>query len=152
MLLARQKHTKHIMQAPHGVRRCWTITEQKLIAARQAWHCNHCKRVLPAAYECDHVNPLWAGGADCYETNAQALCGSCHAAKSQRERIQRMRELHAQKITAIEKARLENPPSDSIDTPPKKKRRPVPIPITSPEYVDMLLEDNPFLRFAYIPR
>ena len=61
-----------------------------------------------------------------------------------------MRELHAQRVAAIEKARLENPLSDA--PPPKKKRKKqAEIPITHPEYVDTLVDSNPFLRFAFIP-
>lgn len=101
--------------------------------------------MLPASFELDHVTPLWAGGVDCYESNAQALCNPCHAAKSQRENIARQKQLHEARIAAIEEARRKSP-LEEIKKQPRKK----PVPITSPEYVDPLL-DNPFLKYAYIP-
>ena len=33
------------------------------------------------------MTPLHLGGFDCCETNAEALCNSCHAQKTLRERI-----------------------------------------------------------------
>ena len=101
--------------------------------------------MLPATYELDHMIPLWAGGLDCYETNAQALCNPCHASKSQRENIARQKQLHEARIAAIEQARRDSP-MEKIHPNPRKK----PVPITSPNYVDTLL-DNPFLKYAYVP-
>lgn len=43
---------------------------------------------MPATFEIDHVLALHAGGEDCLETNAEALCNTCHAAKTLRERIE----------------------------------------------------------------
>lgn len=37
----------------------------------------------------DHIRPLWAGGADDYETNGQALCVPCHDLKTAAEAKER---------------------------------------------------------------
>jgi len=101
--------------------------------------------MLPASFELDHKTPLWAGGLNCYETNAQALCNPCHAGKSQRENIARQKQLREARIAAIEQARRDSP-LEEIKGPSRKKS----VPITSPDYVDPLL-GNPFLKYAYIP-
>jgi len=136
------------------VRRTWGASEQKIVASKQGWKCAACHEMLPATFELDHIVALWDGGKDCYETNAQALCNLCHAAKSQRENIARQRKLHEQRVAAIEQARRDNPlhntESPDLQPPPKKQRKqPKALPITSPAYVDPLL-DNPFLRYAYV--
>lgn len=61
----------------------------KIVAARQGWRCSGCSMLLPAAYQVDHTVPLWSGGADDPDTNATAMCANCHAAKTQREAIER---------------------------------------------------------------
>lgn len=66
-----------------------TTAVGKMVAARQAWRCQLCGAVLPPAYQIDHIEPLWRGGADA-ERNLQALCPNCHAAKTQRESVQRL--------------------------------------------------------------
>ena len=43
---------------------------------------------VTAATECDHVLPLWQGGAD-EDNNLQSLCADHHKAKSAREAIER---------------------------------------------------------------
>ena len=60
----------------------------KIVAARQAWRCAGCESLLPAAFQIDHREPLWRGGPD-HLDNLQALCPNCHAAKTQREAIDR---------------------------------------------------------------
>jgi len=132
----------------HNVRRTWGVSEQKIVAALQGWECALCPVMLSPGFELDHETPLWAGGLDCYETNAQALCNSCHAAKSQRENIARQKQLREARIAAIKKARRDSP-LEEVQEPkrPHKKRA---VPITSPNYVDPLL-DNPFLKYAFVP-
>lgn len=63
----------------------------KMVAARQAWRCELCGQLLPPAYQVDHIEPLWRGGAD-EARNLQALCPNCHAAKTQREGAERIDE------------------------------------------------------------
>jgi hypothetical protein len=128
----------------HNVRRTWGVSEQKIVAARQGWKCALCPVMLPASFELDHATPLWAGGLNCHETNAQALCNSCHAAKSQRENIARQKQLREARVAAIEQARRDSPLEEI-----QERKKPT-VPITSPEYVDPLLA-NPFLKYAYIP-
>ena len=72
------------MSKPH---RKWTSSEKRAVGARQNWKCACCQKLLPATFEIDHVTPLHLGGLDCCETNAEALCNSCHAHKTLRERI-----------------------------------------------------------------
>ncbi|MBN23100.1 MAG: hypothetical protein CL678_17575 [Bdellovibrionaceae bacterium] len=62
------------------------VTRQ--VAAGQRWTCAGCATLLPAAFQIDHINPLWAGGADELH-NLQALCANCHADKTQKESILR---------------------------------------------------------------
>jgi hypothetical protein len=136
-------------------RRAWGISEQKIIAARQDWKCGGCGIPLPPAYECDHKKALWAGGLDCHEKNGEALCASCHAAKTQRESIARREMLRARRALAIEEAREEARARGECDDTAEvakesKRKRPKPVDIMNPSYVDPLLDgDNPFLRFAY---
>lgn len=74
-------------------RRRFTAHEKRIVAARQQWKCGHCNALLAASFEVDHTIPLHLGGPDDYETNAEALCRECHARKTQREEIERIRQL-----------------------------------------------------------
>lgn len=38
----------------------------------------------------DHITPLWAGGADDYDSNGQSLCNEHHDAKTAREAGERV--------------------------------------------------------------
>ena len=67
--------------------------EKRVVAARQRWMCEYCSDILEATFEVDHVVPLHLGGEDNYETNAVAVCRPCHAKKTQREEIERLRTL-----------------------------------------------------------
>lgn len=58
------------------------------VAAAQRWCCRLCGQILSAAYEVDHVRPLWNGGSN-RRPNLQALCANCHALKTLRETHQR---------------------------------------------------------------
>lgn len=58
---------------------------RRLIGARQLWSCRSCAQFLDAAYEIDHIVPLFLGGTN-EEDNLQALCRNCHGVKSLRER------------------------------------------------------------------
>lgn len=72
------------------------------VAACQRWQCATCAILLPAAFQIDHINPLWAGGADSLD-NLQALCANCHADKTQKESIdRRLQATRAEKIEAYE--------------------------------------------------
>ena len=85
---------------------------------------NVCRCLLPASYELDHIRPLCDGGEDDALTNAQALCGTCHNQKSQRERMERTRQRRA-----LLAARLGLRSGDAVPA----------------------WSNNPFLRFAYVP-
>jgi len=70
---------------------------KKIVAARQNWTCHVCREILKSAYEIDHVQPLWQGGADDRE-NMMALCASCHAQKTQAEHILRAEETRSRRV------------------------------------------------------
>lgn len=57
---------------------------KKQVAASQKWTCNHCKELLDATYEIDHIHPLFKGG-DNSISNLQALCRNCHAKKTMKD-------------------------------------------------------------------
>lgn len=58
---------------------------RRLVACEQQWRCNTCHSLLPHTFEIDHVRPLWAGGSPDDRNNLQALCNTCHSAKTVRE-------------------------------------------------------------------
>jgi len=67
---------------------------KKIVAYNQSYKCAACERLgvdqlLPPTYEVDHVIPLHMGGTN-EIGNLEALCNSCHAQKTQYERIQRL--------------------------------------------------------------
>ena len=117
------------------MKRTWGASEQKIVAAKQNWHCASCNCTLPAAYELDHVIALSNGGEDCHETNAEALCPSCHAAKTQRESIQRTKRRRKERECAV---------LDARHKAGDMKRS-----VADAEHERFL--GNAFLRFAYIP-
>ena len=51
---------------------------------RDGYRCRACG--LPGRLECDHVQPLRRGGDPWDMANLQALCRSCHIAKTRAER------------------------------------------------------------------
>ena len=85
-----------------GLKRSFTETIKKKIAASQKWKCSGCEQLLESTYQVDHSIPLWAGGEDCPD-NATALCPNCHAIKTQAEasvRAKRIRETNQQRVDA----------------------------------------------------
>lgn len=70
------------------IRRTFTETIKKKIAASQRWVCSACDELLESTYQVDHTVPLWAGGEDSLD-NATAMCVSCHARKTQNEALER---------------------------------------------------------------
>lgn len=56
-------------------------TTKKMVAARQKWKCNLCKKLLDHKYETDHITPLHQGGTN-FPDNLQALCRKCHGLKT----------------------------------------------------------------------
>ncbi len=52
----------------------------------RAWgRCNQCRKpITMGEMECDHIVPIARGGSDSME-NLQALCVTCHKAKTKRE-------------------------------------------------------------------
>jgi hypothetical protein len=53
---------------------------KKIVAARQKWKCNKCKKLLEAKYYIYHLTPLDQGGTNLPD-NLQALCRKCHISK-----------------------------------------------------------------------
>jgi len=59
---------------------------KKKVAANQAWKCGHCKIILDASFEVDHIVALFRGGSN-DESNLIALCRNCHGKKTVEERL-----------------------------------------------------------------
>lgn len=78
----------------HHPRRTLGESEKRVVAARQQWRCSECLELLPAAFQVDHTVPLHLGGPD-EQANCTAMCPNCHAAKTQREAINRYQNSHA---------------------------------------------------------
>jgi 5-methylcytosine-specific restriction endonuclease McrA len=116
-------------------KRRWTSSEKREVGFRQEWRCARCAATLPATYEIDHVLALHDGGQDCIETNAEALCNTCHAAKTLRERI----EWEKRRAEAIINAKQENAPLT-----PLRGNEALLDPEPGPDFLE-----NRFLRFAY---
>ena len=142
------------------MKRTWGVAEQKIVSARQNWRCKLCGCVLPSSFELDHVVPLWAGGEDDYETNAQSICPTCHATKTQRESMQRAVLTRKRRAEAIAEAVRNEPEVDDCLSTPKGRideqgknpriERTVPARPTSPlPPFDPLLDNNPFLKYAF---
>jgi hypothetical protein len=59
---------------------------KKKVAANQKWQCGHCRTILDASYEVDHIIALYKGGTN-EEANLVALCRNCHGNKTVKERL-----------------------------------------------------------------
>lgn len=66
-------------------RKYFTAFQRNAIARQQEWKCKQCCNLLPAAYQIDHICPLFQHGTNSLD-NLQALCSNCHSDKSLRER------------------------------------------------------------------
>jgi 5-methylcytosine-specific restriction endonuclease McrA len=84
-------------------KRSFRDAHRRMVGARQEWKCARCSIVLPSAFQVDHVVPLWRGGVDCVD-NAEALCATCHAQKTQREEIERHEARRRAKIESAKEA------------------------------------------------
>ena len=67
------------------VRRNVNESKKKYVAFGQRWICQKCNQILDAAYEIDHIIPLYKGGNNDV-TNLEALCRNCHGKKTLKER------------------------------------------------------------------
>lgn len=131
---------------------------QKIVGARQLWRCAKCDCLLPSSYEVDHIKPLWDDGMDCFQTNAQALCPTCHANKTQLESIDRRKKLEVARLKAVELALAEASTvstHDDDDTAPTfatqkpRAKKTLATPLLCPKN-DPFTNNNPFLRYAYV--
>ena len=87
--------------------------ERILIACQQEYKCNHCKKLLPATWEADHILALMNGGSNSFD-NFQILCPNCHAAKTQAEMIQRAKDRAEEFGWTWDERRLLDPVSDRV--------------------------------------
>ena len=126
-------------------RRTWGVSEQKIVGARQEWRCAHCTCLLPPSYEVDHVKPLWEGGEDSIETNAEALCNNCHGRKTQLESIRRRDNYRERREKAIASAKCV-----AGETMPDIVRRKQPVEADRWRAKEAFLVENPFLRYAFV--
>ena len=67
--------------ASNTIKRSVSEPKKKYVAARQSWKCDHCKNMLDATYEIDHVVELQHGGTN-HVDNLVALCRNCHGNKT----------------------------------------------------------------------
>ena len=121
-----------------STRRKWTSSEKREVGFRQEWRCAHCDSLLPSTFEVDHVRALHNGGLDCLESNAEALCNQCHAAKTLRERI----EWEKRRAEAILNAKKEE------NAPPQKPLQGNRSLLDAEPGSDFLA--NRFLKFAFV--
>ena len=63
------------------VKRSVSEPKKKFVASRQQWKCDHCKNILDATYEIDHIVELQHGGTNQVD-NLVALCRNCHGNKT----------------------------------------------------------------------
>ena len=68
------------------VKRNVTNGQKKYVASIQKWKCGHCKKLLDASYEVDHILALYKGGTNELD-NLVALCRNCHGMKTMKERL-----------------------------------------------------------------
>ena len=62
------------------VKRNVTNGQKKYVASIQKWRCGHCKKLLDASYEVDHILALYKGGTNDLD-NLVALCRNCPCAQ-----------------------------------------------------------------------
>lgn len=80
-------YQNRIMNSGKGAtKRSVSESKKKFVAHRQGWKCNHCKKVLPASFEVDHVVRLQHGGSN-HVDNLVALCRECHGEKTIMENL-----------------------------------------------------------------
>lgn len=131
--------------------RTWGVAVQKIVGARQKWRCATCNILLPSSYEVDHVKPLWDGGPNCFETNAQALCPTCHATKTQLESIQRRKKIDDARMEAVNKALASASTSDSVLSTNLPKQNILLRKTKDTSFApDTFTCDNPFLKYAFV--
>jgi 5-methylcytosine-specific restriction endonuclease McrA len=61
-------------------------TKKKFVAYNQEWKCGHCRHMLNAWFEVDHVIRLDQGGSN-DASNLVALCRECHGKKTATENM-----------------------------------------------------------------
>ena len=71
---------------PFRKKRSVSETKKKFVASRQNWHCAHCRSMLTAWFEVDHVRSLETGGTNNVD-NLVALCRNCHGKKTAMENM-----------------------------------------------------------------
>ena len=67
-------------------RKRWTCV-RAFVFERDLFRCRECGKA--GRLECDHVRPVWQGGAEWDPDNLQALCRGCHIRKTAREHMKR---------------------------------------------------------------
>jgi len=80
------KHVDRMLDGKAKQNRQVSPLLKKQIAANQKWQCGHCKEILDASYEVDHIKALFNGGSNA-ESNLVALCRNCHGKKTVHERL-----------------------------------------------------------------
>ena len=99
MLIRYQNYLRHV----HTKRKLFSEVQKRVIACRQNYKCQGrlCRdqpfAYLPETWELDHIIPLFDGGSNDYnfynipnyskKNNLQIICPTCHADKTQKERM-----------------------------------------------------------------
>ena len=86
------------------IKRTLTSAQKKIVAASYGWRCADSDEILPASFHVDHIVPVWDGGEDTFD-NCQPLCPGDHAAKTQREAVER-----AERKRRLARTRSRRPP------------------------------------------
>lgn len=76
----------NLLKKSKTTKRSVSETKKKYVASSQNWLCKHCKKMLPAWFEVDHVEKLEHGGSNDI-TNLEALCRDCHGKKTALENL-----------------------------------------------------------------
>ena len=76
-----QNNSNIIRSGGKTTKRSVSDTKKKFVAARGGWKCGHCKNMLSAYYEIDHIIALHEGGSNNID-NLISLCRECHAIKT----------------------------------------------------------------------
>jgi len=80
------KNKKMNKEVKNKIKRNVSSEKKKYVASKQGWRCGHCRELLDASYEIDHIVALYKGGGN-EINNLVALCRNCHGKKTIKEKL-----------------------------------------------------------------